>query len=106
MLELYQKENCPFCKKVRDALNDLELDFICRISKAGTQQREIMLKLGGQAQVPFLVDQERGVMIYESDDIVEYLQENYGNKGSMKKGCETCNGGECKCGNGGTCPVM
>ncbi len=106
MLELYQKENCPFCKKVRDALNELELDFICRISKAGTKQREIMLKLGGQAQVPFLVDQERGVMMYESDDIVEYLQENYGGLGSLKKGCETCNGGEGKCGNGGTCPVM
>jgi glutaredoxin len=47
MIELYQKENCPYCKKVREKLNELELDFVCRISKAGTKQREIMMKLGG-----------------------------------------------------------
>ena len=106
MLELYQKENCPFCKKVRDVLNELELDFICRISTSGTPQREVMLKLGGQAQVPFLVDQSRGVMMYESDDIIAYLRENYGSEGTMKKSCERCNGEGCTCGNGGTCPVM
>lgn len=77
MLELYQREECPFCHKVRVALNDLELDFICRVSKTGSAQREIMLKLGDKPQVPFLVDQEKGVMLYESDDIVEYLYANY-----------------------------
>jgi glutathione S-transferase len=77
MLELYQREECPFCHKVRVALNDLELDFICRISKTGSAQREVMLKLGEKPQVPFLVDQEKGVMLYESDAIVEYLYANY-----------------------------
>ncbi|MGA1046918.1 MAG: glutathione S-transferase N-terminal domain-containing protein [Minisyncoccia bacterium] len=77
MLELYQKEECPFCHKVRVALNDLELDFICRISKTGSAQREVMMKLGDKHQVPFLVDQEKGVMLYESDAIVEYLYANY-----------------------------
>lgn len=83
MLELYQKEECPFCHKVRVVLNDLELDFISRISHAGSAQREIMLKLGGKAQVPFLVDQEKGVMLYESDAIVEYLYANYSKTESM-----------------------
>ncbi len=78
MLELYQREECPFCRKVREVLNELELDYICRISHTGSQQREIMLKLGGQAQVPFLVDQSKGVMMYESDVIVEYLRSTYG----------------------------
>jgi len=77
MLELYQREECPFCHKVRVALNDLELDFICRISKTGSAQREVMMKLGDKPQVPFLVDQEKGVMLYESDAIVEYLYANY-----------------------------
>ncbi len=77
MLELYQREECPFCHKVRVALNDLELDFICRISKTGSAQREVMMKLGDKPQVPFLVDQEKGVMLYESDAIVEYLYSNY-----------------------------
>lgn len=78
MLELYQKEECPFCHKVRVVLNDLELDFICRISKAGSAQREIMLKLGDKPQVPFLVDQDKGIMLYESDAIIEYLYNTYG----------------------------
>lgn len=99
MIELYQKENCPYCKKVRDALNELELDFVCRISKTGTKQREIMLKLGGQAQVPFLVDQEKGVMMYESDDIVAYLRKTYPktSDGAGKKDCPRCEGGMCQC---------
>lgn len=78
MLELYQREECPFCHKVRVALNDLELDFICRISKTGSAQREFMLKLGGKAQVPFLIDQEKDIALYESDAIVEYLYNTYG----------------------------
>ncbi len=78
MIELYQKENCPFCKKVREALNELELDFVCRISREGTYQREVMMKLGGKAMVPFLVDQSNSIMMYESDDIIEYLKDNYG----------------------------
>lgn len=77
MLELYQREECPFCRKVREVLNELELDYICRISHTGSQQREIMLKLGGQPQVPFLVDQDNGIMMYESDDIIEYLRATY-----------------------------
>jgi glutathione S-transferase len=101
MLELYQKEHCPYCRKVREKLNELELDFVCRISKAGTNQREIMMKLGGQAQVPFLVDQEKGVMMYESGDIVEYLEKTYGVRSSVafegKSGCENCVNGECQC---------
>lgn len=80
MLELYQREDCPFCRKVRVALNELELDYICRISHTGSQQREIMLKLGEKPQVPFLLDQEKGVMLYESDAIVEYLYANYSKK--------------------------
>lgn len=80
MLELYQREDCPFCQKVRMVLNDLELDFICRISKAGSSQRGIMLKLGDKPQVPFLVDQDTGVMLYESDSIIDYLRDTYANK--------------------------
>jgi glutathione S-transferase len=85
MLELYQREECPFCHKVRAVLNELELDFICRISKTGSAQREIMLKLGEKPQVPFLVDQEKGVMLYESDAIIEYLYTNYAKTESVSQ---------------------
>ena len=84
MLELYQREDCPFCHKVRVVLNELELDYICRISHPGSPQREIMLKLGGLAQVPFLVDQDKGVMLYESEDIIRYLRDSYAQSESAK----------------------
>jgi len=79
MIELYQKEECPFCQKVRQKLQELQLDYVNRVSVKGAEQREIMVKLGGEHQVPFLVDQSKGVMMYESDDIVEYLEREYGN---------------------------
>ncbi|PSQ30957.1 hypothetical protein BRD09_05045 [Halobacteriales archaeon SW_10_68_16] len=37
-----------------------------------------MLELGGEDQIPFLVDTARDVTMYESDDIVDYLEEHYG----------------------------
>lgn len=95
MIELYQTEECPFCKKVRQALNELELDFICRISHQGSKQREMQLTLGGEGKVPFLVDQSKGIMMYESDDIVDYLRQQYGEKNTC---CKTC-GKDCSCQN-------
>ena len=78
MLELYQFEQCPYCKKVRTALTDLNLDYICRNVPKMNKKREILITLGGQDQVPFLVDLDKGVMMYESDEIVKYLEKTYG----------------------------
>ena len=79
MLELYQFEGCPYCGKVRQKMTDLHLDYICRnVPKDAVQKREeTLLKIGGKAQVPFLVDPEKDVKMYESDDIIAYLEENY-----------------------------
>lgn len=78
MLELYQFENCPYCAKVRAKLSELQIDYVARSAPRGSAQRKALIQLGGKEQVPFLVDQERGVMMYESDDIVAYLEEHYG----------------------------
>jgi glutathione S-transferase len=32
-----------------------------------------LIEAGGKRQVPYLVDSERGVSMYESDDIITYL---------------------------------
>jgi len=42
----------------------------------GTEGSIQLLKLGGKQQVPFLADDDRGVLMYESDDIIAYA-ENY-----------------------------
>ena len=35
-----------------------------------------LLEKGGKMQVPFLVDTEKDVSMYESSDIIDYLREN------------------------------
>ena len=78
-LELYEFENCPFCRKVREALSILDLDADVRpCPKNGPRYREVLRKRGGKAQFPYLIDPNTGSEMYESDDIVEYLFDRYG----------------------------
>jgi len=78
MLELYQKEGCPYCQKVRAKMTELDLDYVCRNVRDGSSKKGVLLeKLGGMIQVPFLIDTDNNVSMYESDDIVKYLEEKY-----------------------------
>ncbi|WNG32864.1 glutathione S-transferase [Archangium minus] len=78
-LELYEFENCPFCRKVREALSLLDLEaFIYPCPKGGTRFRPRAVELGGKQQFPYLVDPNTGQRMYESNAIVRYLFETYG----------------------------
>ena len=35
---------------------------------------KILLEKGGKLQVPFLVDREHGMSLYESEDIIDYVK--------------------------------
>jgi glutathione S-transferase len=76
MLELYQFEGCPYCSKVRSKLTDLGIDFIAR--QADKQDRSRVEEVSGQTNVPVLVDPNTDTVMPESDDIVDYLEEQYG----------------------------
>jgi glutathione S-transferase len=78
-LELYEFENCPYCRKVREALTILDLEariFPC--PKGAPRFRKQVEERGGKAQFPYLVDPNTAKEMYESDDIVRYLFETYG----------------------------
>ena len=78
MLELYQKETCPYCQKVRMRMTELDLDYICRnVPNDNSKKAALLTKLGGEVQVPFLVDTDNNVAMYESDDIIKYLEGKY-----------------------------
>lgn len=78
-LELYEFEGCPFCRKAREALSILDLEArIYPCPKRGRRFRDALLERGGKAQFPYLVDPNRSVEMYESNDIVRYLFETYG----------------------------
>ncbi len=79
LLELYEFEGCPFCKKVREALSILDLDcVILPCPKNGPRFREELITRGGKAQFPYLVDPNSGREFYESGEIVRYLFAEYG----------------------------
>jgi glutathione S-transferase len=79
LFELYEFEGCPFCRIVREALTELDLDAMVRpCPKGGTRFRPKLMEIGGKAQFPYLVDPNTGNAMYESADIVAYLFETYG----------------------------
>ncbi len=80
-LELYQFEQCPFCSKVRAKMTELGLSFTAHNPRQNEEKMDELLELGGEDQVPFLVVREDGEVVetlYESDDIISYLEENFG----------------------------
>lgn len=78
LLELYEFEACPFCRLVREAMTEMDLDALVRpCPKGGTRFRPEVERLGGKQQFPFLLDPNTGESLYESAAIVEYLADTY-----------------------------
>lgn len=81
MLELYEFEGCPFCRKVREALTALDLPaMIYPCPKKGPTYRPAVIERGGREQFPFLVDPNTGDELYESSDIIAHLYRHYGDR--------------------------
>ena len=79
-LELYNLQGCPYCKKVRRALADLDLDYETHSVPRSRNDRTAVYEASGQYGVPVLVDHANEIEgMAESDDIVEYLYAEYGN---------------------------
>jgi glutathione S-transferase len=80
-LHLYEFEGCPYCRLVREALTELDLDaLIYPTPHGGTRFRPKVGKLGGKQQFPYLVDPNTGESMYESADIIDYLYRTYGGR--------------------------
>lgn len=76
MFTLYYRPSCPFCQRVLQVTDSLNITLDLRdISEDETALAELLEK-GGERQVPFLVDTERNVSMYESSDIIDYLREH------------------------------
>ncbi len=78
LLELYDFEACPYCRRVREVLSELDLDYVEHPVGKGSARRAQLKKIGGKVQVPFLIDPNTGQKMYESDDIIAYLNKTYG----------------------------
>lgn len=78
MLELFHFESCPYCAKVRRKLEELGLDYLSHPSPAESKNREFLSRFVKDLQFPLLVDTEKNIFMFESDDICNYLEKNYG----------------------------
>jgi glutathione S-transferase len=79
LLELYEFEASPYCRLVREALTELDLDAkILPCPRGGRRFRPRVMTLGGVTQFPYLVDPNTGRSLYESSAIIEYLYSTYG----------------------------
>jgi glutathione S-transferase len=78
MLQLFYTRSCPFCVRVLSYLDEAGISYEAKeITSYVAPERRELVELGGKGQVPFLVDPERGVKMYESLDIIQYLRDHY-----------------------------
>ncbi len=56
MLELYQFEACPYSRKVREKMSELEVDYLLRNVSSDKSKRERLIQVSGQDGIPTLID--------------------------------------------------
>jgi len=76
-LELYSFEASPFCRLVRECLCTLELPYRLHNVAKGSVGREEFVKRSGHMMVPYLVDPNTSTAMFESGEIVRYLESTY-----------------------------
>ena len=71
---LYSLDGCPYCEKVEEALDEQGIDYETRWVEGLHSKRDEVKRISGQRSVPVLIDEDRGVTMGESDNIVEYVE--------------------------------
>ena len=80
MIELFQREGCSGCARVREKLSEMLIDFVARQVPPAPAPRTRLELATGQRDVPALVDPDQGMIVTEADDILAYLEETYGRR--------------------------
>ena len=81
-LELWSFEASPFCRIVRECLSSLELPYRLHNVGKGSPRRAAFQERSGKMMVPWLVDPNTGASMFESADIVRYLERTYAKPGA------------------------
>jgi glutaredoxin len=76
-ITLYQLDGCPYCEKVADRLDELDVDYDTEWVEALHSERNEVKEVSGQRGVPVIIDDETGVTMPESDRILEYVESSY-----------------------------
>lgn len=76
MITIYVKPFCSFCERV---LRFIDLNN-CNVELKDITNKELAVELiehGGKRQVPYLIDSDTKISMYESRDIIDYLKTHY-----------------------------
>jgi len=79
-LSLYQYAACPFCVKVRWAMQRNSLKIETKDAKRNPQFAKELVEGGGSLKVPCLrIEESDGAVtwMYESSDIIDYLEQRF-----------------------------
>lgn len=92
MLTLYYQPWCPFCQHVLGEAEALGVQMHLKDTASDEAALNELIEKGGKKTVPFLVDSDRGVQMYESGDITTYLKEHYKKTSTTEfdNVCESC----------------
>ncbi|QDX41729.1 glutathione S-transferase N-terminal domain-containing protein [Salarchaeum sp. JOR-1] len=73
-LVLYSLDGCPYCERVHDALDEHDIDYDTKWVEGLHSKRNEVRRVSGQRAVPVVVDDDRGVTMAESANILEYVE--------------------------------
>ena len=82
ILELYDCENDPECRPVREALTMLDLEvMVYPVPRNGKRFRRRLTEMSDSDQVPFLHDPNTGERLQGAEVIVDYLYSQFAREG-------------------------
>lgn len=77
-IELYRLPGCPYCTKVENTLERLDIPYETHNVPARKSKRDTVFDLTDQYGVPVIVDAQHDVDgMAESNEIVDYLEATY-----------------------------
>jgi len=93
-ITFYRLQACPFCERVTRTLQELGLEYRSRFVEPLHSKRDVVKRVAGVRTVPVIVDENTGVTMAESANIVDYLESTYGDAGATdaKTGTAVANG--------------
>ena len=73
-IELYALDGCPYCEAVHDALEEHGIGYETVWVYGLHSKRDEVKRVSGQRAVPVLIDDDNGVTMSESENILTYVE--------------------------------
>lgn len=73
MIRLFILDTCRYCRRVVEYLDENNIPYE-KIDISEKENEEALVRIGGKRQVPFIIDTDKNIEMYESNDILEYLK--------------------------------